>query len=540
MLLINPANRLYGGILNRYTPLIIPMTLGCLAGVMIENGFDVRIYDEELQKITFHSLDDIVRGLPTPYVFGISVLTAQAARAYQLAQLLKEKYPDSTVILGGYHPTALPEEALSIKAVDFVVRGEGERSLVELYRALRSNENDFSHIRGISFRKEGRFYHSLDMSLIADLDTLPDFPYYLFRELLQRVESRKKYDWGFILTSRGCPYQCTYCSQRMLTGATYRFRSAEKVIAELNILINEFHTRQIYFIDDNLLVNKKRIQSLCQCMTERRLNEKCSFSLQTRADNLSSDLVLLLKKAGFSAVGLGMEVGTNRLAENIKKDQTVEDYYAAGTCAKEHGLEVNLYMMFGLPTETVEDRRKAFSVAKAMKPTLLKFNNLIPYPGTPIYESVCHSKRFNINGYWENFTSTLSEIAFISKKRQPLPYVPETTSEWELMRDIIKFNSLMMMRPQALMSFIVSKKGSGMLCAPLAWYKRPQEYFHLLKIGMALGIVLFIVMLPLWITEPIVQFLFPRFQRRISPSKRSEYVPRYWTDSVYRKSLSKS
>jgi radical SAM superfamily enzyme YgiQ (UPF0313 family) len=540
MLLINPVNRIYGGMLNRYVPLLVPMTLGYLASGMLENGFTVRLYDEKLEKITAASLDEIVAGLPTPYIFGISVITAQAARAYQLARLFKERYPDATVILGGYHPTALPEEALSIKAVDFVVRGEGERALVELYRALREGAQDFSHIKGISFRKDNSLYHTADMPLTADLDTLPDFPYHLFSDLLQRARSRQTYDWGCIVTSRGCPYRCTYCSQRMLTGASYRFRSTEKVIAELNFLVETFKVRQVFFMDDDLLVNKPRIQDLCEHLYEGGLAKKCVFSLQTRAVNFNPDIARLLKKAGFTSVSLGMEVGTNRLAELINKEQTVEDYCAAVACAKQHGMDVNLFMMFGLPTETAKDRQRAFAIAKKLKPSLLKFSNLVPYPGTPMYESVRRSKRLNVTGYWENFTNSLNESGFSSSERPLLPYVPETTSEWELTRDIIKYNFLMMIHPHALITFMTGKKGIGVLVAPPEWYKRPQEYFHLIKIGIALWVIFFVVLLPLWLTEPIVNLLFPKFQRRIPAKKRTLYTPHHWSESLYQKTFLKT
>src|SRR5438128_1233786 len=132
MLLINPANAEYGGTLARFTPLSLPMSTGCLAAFMEKHGHKTEIWDEELIQLDEQNVEDLVKDLPRPYVFGITVLTAQVARSFQLAEMLKRKYPDCTVIAGGFHPTALPVEFfVETTAVDFVVRGEGERTLVE-------------------------------------------------------------------------------------------------------------------------------------------------------------------------------------------------------------------------------------------------------------------------------------------------------------------------------------------------------------------------------------------------------------------------
>jgi radical SAM superfamily enzyme YgiQ (UPF0313 family) len=147
MVLVNPANAEYGGTLSRFTPLSLPMSIGCLAAQMMAHGHAVKIIDEEVGKITWDNIDGIVSGLPKPYVFGITVLTAQVARAFELSTLLKAKYPDSTVIVGGYHATSMPEEQLSCDAIDFVIRGEGERTLLSLYEAIREGRPIFPTLR---------------------------------------------------------------------------------------------------------------------------------------------------------------------------------------------------------------------------------------------------------------------------------------------------------------------------------------------------------------------------------------------------------
>ena len=257
MLLINPSSADYGGKLGRFTPLSLPMSIGCLASVMIDNGYNGRIWDEEVVELNWDNLDEAVKGLPKPYIFGISILTAQAARGYELAQLLKKKFPDCRVITGSAHPTALPEESLESGAVDYVVRGEGERVLIELYEMIRRGKSDPSEILGVSFLRDGKIVHNPEAPLITDIDSLPPFPYHLFVDFLESTHSTKVYDYGFILSSRGCPYKCSYCSIRMISGNTYRYRSPEKIVEELRVLIEDLGAKNIFFIDDNFCFKKR-------------------------------------------------------------------------------------------------------------------------------------------------------------------------------------------------------------------------------------------------------------------------------------------
>lgn len=411
MLLINPANVEYGGTLSRFTPLSLPMSIGCLAAQMMARSHPVKIVDEEVGRLDWSNLDGVMEGLPKPYVFGITVLTAQVARAFALSRLLKAKYPDCTVIVGGYHPTALPEESLTeVDTIDFVVRGEGERTLLSLYEAIRAGAKDFSHINGASFSRDGQIVHTPEEPLIKDLDTLPPFPYDLFVDMLSKTRSRSSYDWGFIMTSRGCPYKCTYCSQRMMTGSTYRYKSPQRILEELGVLINRLGAKQIFFMDDNFCFKKARVKEVCDVLVKSDLKKKCSFSLQTRADNFYEDVIPMLKEAGFKSVGFGMETGVERLVGQIHKGESLECHEKAIRLAQRYGMDVALYMIFGFPTETHADRVETVRRVNRLKPTFIKYNNLMPYPGTPIYEDVKASPRMNKVGHWENFCSALSEM----------------------------------------------------------------------------------------------------------------------------------
>lgn len=537
MLLINPCNAEYGGTLSRFAPLSLPMSIGCLAAQLMAHGHKAKIIDEEVVKLTWDNLDEVMEDLPRPYVFGITILTAQVARAFELSALLKAKYPDCTVMVGGYHTTAVPEEAFSVDAIDIVVRGEGERTLLTLYEAIRSGVKDFSHIDGLSFRKDGQIVHTPEAPLIKDLETLPKFPYDLFVNMLSKAKHRSTYDWGFIVTSRGCPYKCSYCSQRMMTGSTYRFRSPESIVEELDILVNRFGAKSVFFLDDNFCFKKSRVKEVCDALIKSGLGKKCSFSLQTRADNFYPEVVPMMKEAGFDSVGFGMETGVERLAKQIHKGETLQCHIDAIKLAQKHGMDVALFMIFGFPTETHADRVATVKLANSLKPTFIKYNNLMPYPGTPIYEDVKNTPRMNKVGHWENFTSALSEMGLPLTNRKPLPYVPETSSEWELTRDVIRYNLMSTLRPKVLWGVLTRKHGPGWFKLQAQWYFHPSDWFHILRLASILLGNLVISFLPIFLFEWVINRMNPRLQRRIPAKQRALYVPSGWSLASQRKAM---
>ncbi|MBU2568149.1 MAG: B12-binding domain-containing radical SAM protein, partial [Elusimicrobia bacterium] len=290
MILINPQVQKLGKF-ARYVPMYVPIGLGSLAGYLISQNRKVGIIDENITPINSGLIDEYSRDTVAPYIFGVSCLTAGISRAYELAKMLKEKYPDSKIILGGIHPTVLSEEALKTGHVDIVVRREGEETLNLLYESIKRKE-DYSKIQGISFNDgHGNLIHNPDARLPA-MDSLPPFPYHLFEKHLG------KYNFGFIATSRGCPYNCIFCSQRCISGRTYRYINPEKVIELLDLLINKYKQKYILFVDDDFTVNKNRTKKLCTLMHKNKFYLKAKFDCQTRGDSINPEILEYLKMAG--------------------------------------------------------------------------------------------------------------------------------------------------------------------------------------------------------------------------------------------------
>lgn len=519
MLLINPAQEKFGGFLSRYMQVGIPVSIGVLSAYLKKHGIQVNVVDEEIEEITPARVEELVKGLEQPYIFAISCLTAHVVRAYQLTKMFKTIYPDCTVVTGGLHPTAVPEESLQYGA-DFVVRGEGEEVLVQLHKAIRGDKN-YSKILGLSYKQDGQIIHNPEAPLIPDINTIPIFPYEYFEH--------PKYDRGFLLSSRGCPYRCNYCSIRMMNGTTYRYLSPARIVEELDILITKYHQKQIVFYDDNFCFKKRRVREVCSAIMDAGLHKKCAFSVQTRADNFYADVVPMMAEAGFKHAGFGMETGLERLHHIINKGETVEQHRDAINLARKHGMATSLFMIFGLPTENHADRQETFKVVQSMKVQTAKYNNLIPYPGTPMYETLKETDRIFVQPGWANFNSTLSVTRSIFDKT-PLPYVPETASEFELKRDIILFNLKTYCTPRVIKGILLGEKGIGWVKLPKMWFLNPLELFYLAKTVLALLSNLVIAYLPLFLTEPFLCAFNPAMKKRKRvPNAPKDVTIQGWT-----------
>jgi|TARA_B100001964_G_scaffold3013_1_gene3382 radical SAM superfamily enzyme YgiQ (UPF0313 family) len=524
MLLINPASEKFGGFLSRYVPVGIPTAIGYIAAYLDKHNILCSVLDEEVIDITPKVLRDKVDGLEKPYIFGISCLTAHVGRGYQIAEMIKTEFPDSTVIFGGLHPSSLPEEALATGYCDYVVRGEGEEITLKLYQALRGN-GDPTELLGLSFIKNGMIINNPEAPLIPDINTIPLFPYHLF--------NHPKYDMGFLTSSRGCPYRCSYCSQRLLTGTTYRYKTADYIIQELDIVVNQFGQKAVVFYDDNFCLKPRRVHELCDKIIERGLHKKVKLSVQTRADNLviygGKNLVKHMAEAGFTHMGFGLETGIQRLADLTRKDQTVQIHFDALDLCSKYGMDASLFMIFGFPTETASDRLETFKLVRKSAAVATKYNNMIPYPGTPLYNELKNSGRVVVTENWGNFNSVLAMTTSIFDKTS-LPYVPETCSEWELKRDIILYNLKSYVNWKSLAGIFGHTKGIGWFMLPYGWWYKPREVWEIAKICIYLLTNIIITSLPLWLSEPFMCWLNPNLKKRqrVKNYEPSTYVQIDW------------
>jgi len=464
MILINSSPKDALKIFQPFLPISVPIGLGCLLAACEQNKIKVKHIDEQIEDDVLGLAEKYVREMTPPYIFGFSVLTPALKNAIILSRKFKKIYPDSKVIFGGIHPTAMPQEVLSYDHIDAVVRGEGESALVELYRHIKAGK-DFTAIDNLSYRQNGTIVHN-KFSPLLDINLLPPFPYHLF--------TSKKYDLGFVVSSRGCPYRCIFCSNRIITGRKYRYRSAQLVVSELETLHYKHNIKFVIFSDDNLCVSKERIYTLIDEIRKKGLDKKMVFSFQSRGDNVNYQLLSDLFNAGFKSIFFGMETASENIMKTIKKDETVAECVSAVRMAKEIGYHVSATFIYGLPGDTHQDRINCVNLSKELKIDMVRYNNATPYPGTELYEIAKKENRLRIEGLYDNFcsVSTFIENPF---KKIPFSYVPQGTSEEEIRMDILfSYFSFYLNFSRLRDIFAKSNCGAG-------WFKAGQDLMQLLK-----------------------------------------------------------
>ncbi len=427
MILINSSPKNALKIFQPFLPIFVPIGIGCLLAVAEKEGIKAKVVDQQIEDDVLGLIDRYVREMDKPYIFGFSVLTAAFKEAVVLSQELKRRYPDSIIVFGGVHPTAIPEEVLSYKQIDVVIRGEAENTLMDFYRHVKGRK-DFSHLENISYRDNGKIVHNKPNYVLIDLDYLPPFPYHLF--------TSNRYDMGFVLSSRGCPHKCIFCSNRITTGLQYRYKSAAMVADDIGLVYHKYKYRDILFIDDNFLINKRRTYLLLDEIKKRGLHKKVSLKFQARGDNVTPRLLKDLYDAGSRSIFFGLETSSDRIMKIIKKGESVQQCIEAVRMAKNIGFHVSATFMYALPTETFQDRMNCVKLSKELGLDMVRYNNATPYPGTQLYEIAKKQNRLNIQELYENFNSvsTFIENPF---KKIPFSYIPERNSEDEIRRDIL-------------------------------------------------------------------------------------------------------
>ncbi|MDO8137628.1 MAG: radical SAM protein, partial [Candidatus Brocadiales bacterium] len=309
--------------------------------------------------------------------------------------------------------------------------GEGEYALLELIRQIKDNSLEPDRLENVGFLEDGQVVYTKPSTKMMDVNALPMFPYDMFNP--------EHYDLGFILTSRGCPFDCIFCSQRAITKRVYRYVSSERVIEELGYLINEMKRPSVAFFDDYFTGNRERVLELCTLIQERGFHRRASFGVQTRGDSIDKELMVAMRAANFTSLMFGVETASEDLMKLINKKETVQENIDAIRLAKELGFEADATFIFGFPTETFEDRLAALSLAVENGIDRARFNNVVPYPGTQLFKTV--KEQLKIAPQWANFSADRAATASIRKK-YPLPFVPEGCSEEELEGSIFLANLL--------------------------------------------------------------------------------------------------
>jgi anaerobic magnesium-protoporphyrin IX monomethyl ester cyclase len=398
ILLINPYDE--NALKNALGFITPPLNLMYLASSLEKESYSVKIVDDDLLQMGYEKVSELA-GKLNPQLVGVTATTSTIKSALKYVELVKNILPNSLTVMGGPHTTFMPSETLkSSENLDVVVMGEGEETMVDLANHSTESSHGLDEVKGIFYRDlmSENLKSTQKRPLIKDLDALP-FP---ARHLVPFDSyGASKEQNGGIITSRGCVYNCNYCSSSLIMGKKFRSRSPDNVVDEIEELINNYQIRDIGFMDDTFMLNKRRVNDIANEIKARDLD--LSFVASSRVDSVDQNLLHNLKSAGLKTIYYGVESGSQRILDLMKKGITLKQAEDAVKSAKNVDLEVLTSFILGYPGETEEDMNKSIKFSTKLDSDYCQYSILTPFPGTPIYNEL-KEKNLIDNDDWDEYT----------------------------------------------------------------------------------------------------------------------------------------
>lgn len=409
-----------------------PLGIGYLAAFLRGNGNEVRIFQPR-DDAKYH--DECIALLREfqPRAVGISVMTSSYPNAVELCGLVKRN-SDAATILGGHHVSAVGRQVMAQSPdTDFAVIGEGEETLTELMRKFGEANPDLSQTNGLIWRDAGEIRENAPRGLIGDLDSLP-FP---ARDLVDISQFRihSYIDFGkkstTMITSRGCPFKCMFCSSWLTMGAKYRYRSAENVLDEVREITDRFGIDHIVFEDDTMTLRRDRIEAICDGFTKLPDGIRPTWYCLSRVDTMDLALAKRMRAAGCRMVSFGIESGSPEILKKIGKKISIDKAREAVQACTRAGLRTHCTFIVGFPDDTDETMKSTLKAAIAIGPTIAIFFPLTPYPGTVAFnEYLDKSLAPSSVEQWRGFVMTGSTGNLSLNKRYTGEQILRTSREW--------------------------------------------------------------------------------------------------------------
>jgi len=343
-----------------------------------------------------------------PDLIGVSVhFSGRFAPAIEIIRLLKEDFPDMPTVIGGIHPTVFSEKILlEYECIDFILRGESEETIVELASAIDSEAKSFEKIDGLGYRHDGKIKINKKEHFIADINTIP-FPDYdlidirdYYFDTSQWVNPKKlPINLSvYIVSSRSCPRQCTFCSMYIVHGPRCRMRSSSNVVDEIEYLYNKIGQRYFSFMDDNFTFSKKRTLEICDEITKRGLDIQFDTPNGLEINSLNKEVLESLIKAGMVKTCLAIESGSPKIRKSINKRLSQEKIYEVFKLLERYpDLSYNVFLIIGFPNETHETLKETHRLIKQLKLKRAILSFATPFPGTALYQESVENKLLDID-----------------------------------------------------------------------------------------------------------------------------------------------
>ena len=359
-----------------------PMGLILLAAVLESKGYPVNLIDANFLGL---KPADILPLLNETNILGLTAMTPTVSSAIEIARAVKSVKPDLPVIMGGPHATLLPAETMAVAPeVDIIVRGEGEETFINLLSALE-DKKPLEKVLGITYRKDGVVIDNSPSPELSDLDSLPFLAYHLLplKSYKPHPPHGRASPFAVLITSRGCPYNCGYCSKPVF-GKRFRGQSPARITDEIVWLQEQYGVREIAFYDDSFTLDMDRAYQICEEIIRRKLN--IIWSCETRVNLVTEKLLKKMKQSGCYSISYGLESGSQEILDVIEKGTTIEQAVEAVRYTHEAGIDAIGYFMVGSPGETPDTIRETIRFAKKLKVDFAQFSITTPFPRTKLYD----------------------------------------------------------------------------------------------------------------------------------------------------------
>lgn len=404
ILLINPApqRKVFSG-----RAVFLPLGLASIAAVLEKEGHFVRVKDLALGPENEHDLIKEVGARPYEVV-GFTAVTPAINAVYHLMSIMRP-YTSALFVLGGPHPSALPEEVLR-NGADIVIRGEGEDTILDLLRRLHS----MSDVPGISYRINGSFVHNPPRPLIKDLDVIPSPARHLFPPLPKykgQPVLGNILPVGTIMASRGCPFTCNFCFHGIF-GKDLRYRSIENVLDEWRLLKDKYMVREIAVMDDTFTTQKTWVTEFCEEILRKDLYTAWSCPNGVRVDTVDKETLSLMKKAGCYKIAFGIESGSQYILDKIGKNITLDEVRHAIALCRELKIQTVGFFVLGHPWDTQTTIAESIDFARGSGLDFVQFTMATPYPGTDLMELLKRERRVIVDN-WDLYDHYSNNIYFL-------------------------------------------------------------------------------------------------------------------------------
>ena len=449
----------------------IPLGIYYLASFMRSKGYDVQVIDAEILNMALEKIIHKIMDFAPDYI-GITSATSTFYRALDLAKTIKKTLFNVPLILGGPHVTSNYQHAMSYNEFDYGVLGEGEITLWELCEAL-SQETSLTTVDGIVYRdseSKGALIKTNPRSRIEDLDVLPFPALDLIPDINlyhPAVSNYKEIPVINLITSRGCPGQCTFCDKNMF-GKKYRKRSAENVVEEIKMLKERYGVGEINFVDDTFLLDKQRIRTIFTTLKE--YNIFVHWSCLSRVNDVDKEFLKFLKDHGCWNISFGIESGDEDILKHIKKNVSLKQVCQVVKWCSELSIKTRGYFIIGHPKETEETIKKTINFALSLKLDDAVLYTNTPMPGSPQYIAISQYGKLDATDWSKYYNSRPT-------------FVPNGLSKELILKKQKEFYRRFYLRPRILFRYFLSFFGSGGIERLTAIMKTSLYLFKKVRVG---------------------------------------------------------